>query len=325
MKKYKVSVIIPVYNIDKYISKCLDSIINQSIFNDIEVIVVNDGSTDESYNICLEYSKKYNNIFLFSQKNSGVSSARNYGMKRATGKYIIFIDGDDFIDSNYIELLLVNMDNGQYDLVISDYWIYQSDLDKKSYRNSSKIKIWNDKNEIIRDLLSGNEIGNNLFDKLFVTKLVNSIKFDENIKIGEDLLFIYFYLKKINKIKGIFVPGYYYVQRPGSAMNSQFNQKQFDILKVEQIIKNDITKSNSDLINYEKAFEIHCKYKILERAYKSFDFLKNEKEIENLKNDIKNYKLTEGFKYLSKRHFIGLVLIRYLPKLYLYICKKEKI
>ena len=97
----KISIIVPVYNVEKYLSRCLDSILNQDMaLNDYEIIIVNDGSTDKSGDICLEYASKYSNIRYFEQKNQGQSVARNVGLKNATGEYIWFIDSDDFIESN---------------------------------------------------------------------------------------------------------------------------------------------------------------------------------------------------------------------------------
>lgn len=100
----KISVIIPVYNTEKYISKCLDSVINQTL-NDIEIICVNDGSTDNSYKILLDYAKKYSNILVINQKNKKQGAARNTALKVSKGKYIVFLDSDDYLDVKTLEIL----------------------------------------------------------------------------------------------------------------------------------------------------------------------------------------------------------------------------
>ena len=92
----KVSVIVPVYNVEKYIKKCLNSLVNQTL-DEVEIVVVNDGSPDNSQKIIDEYTKKYKNIKSYVKKNGGLSDARNYGIKKATGKYISFVDSDDYI------------------------------------------------------------------------------------------------------------------------------------------------------------------------------------------------------------------------------------
>ena len=125
----KISIIIPVYNVEKYLSQCLDSIINQT-FKDFECICVNDGSKDNSLNILQEYSKKDNRIKIVSQENKGVSIARNVGMKISKGKYISFIDSDDWICNDYLEVLYNNMEKFDYDIVICNHYFYYSKDDK---------------------------------------------------------------------------------------------------------------------------------------------------------------------------------------------------
>ena len=99
-----VSIVIPVYNVEKYLKQCLESVVNQTL-DKIEVICINDGSTDNSLNILKEYEKKYNNIIIIDQENKGPGFARNIGMKRASGKYIYFLDSDDYIELNAMEIL----------------------------------------------------------------------------------------------------------------------------------------------------------------------------------------------------------------------------
>ena len=100
----KISIIVPVYNVSEYLAKCLDSLVSQS-FKNIEIIVVNDGSTDNSEEIVKEYQKRYMNIKYFYKENGGLSSARNYGLEKATGEYIIIIDHDDKLTNNALEIL----------------------------------------------------------------------------------------------------------------------------------------------------------------------------------------------------------------------------
>ena len=100
-----ISVIIPVYNSSKYLNKCLDSLVDQK-YNNYEVILINDGSTDNSLEICLQYANNYNNFQVFSKENGGVSSARNYGLNKANGKWIVFVDSDDFVKPNYLSELI---------------------------------------------------------------------------------------------------------------------------------------------------------------------------------------------------------------------------
>ena len=122
-----ISIIIPVYNVSKYLRVCLDSVINQT-YKDLEIICINDGSLDNSLDILKEYSNKDNRIIIIDKKNSGVSAARNDGIERSSGEYLFFIDSDDYIDNDFIEVFYNNAKKNDSDLVIlSNFW----NLDKR--------------------------------------------------------------------------------------------------------------------------------------------------------------------------------------------------
>ena len=324
LNKYSVSLIIPVYNVDMYIQKCLESIINQINFPEYEVIIVDDGSTDKSAKICKKYSEVYDNIYYFRKENGGVSSARNFGIEKSTGTYIMFIDGDDYIKNDYISKLYDTAIKENYDLVIGNYSLLFESGKKISYRKHVKSRNYK-KNIALRELLSGGNIGNNLFDKLFRTSIAKKIRFDSNIKIGEDLLYIYNYLHYCKKIFGLFNDGYYYYQREGSAMNSNFTKKQFDIISVSNIIHNDVIKNTPELSKYSEALIIHSKYKVLERIYKSNNVEIYKNTIEEYKNDLKHYSIYKALKYFSFKQFSGFLLMRFSPMLYLKICALKHI
>ena len=126
----KVSVIVPVYNVEKYLAKCLDSLINQEFFN-YEIIVVNDGSTDNSQEIIEEYAKRYDIIKDVFKKNGGLSSARNYGLEKASGKYITFVDSDDYVDENMYLKMYEKAKSGNFDIVTSDInYVYNDRVER---------------------------------------------------------------------------------------------------------------------------------------------------------------------------------------------------
>ena len=114
----KISVIVPVYNVEKYLEKCLDSLVNQTL-KDIEIIIVNDGSLDNSQEIIDKYAKKHKTIKSYIKENGGLSDARNYGIKQASGKYISFIDSDDYVKENMYELMYNKLE--EKNLKVSDY------------------------------------------------------------------------------------------------------------------------------------------------------------------------------------------------------------
>ena len=182
----RISVIIPVYNVENYLERCLNSIIKQITIHD-EIILVDDCSTDSSGKICKAYEKKYQNIRYYKQeKNGGPSKTRNFGLEKAQGKYIIFIDSDDFVEDNYIDVMIENIQN--YDLVICAYYlVYESKKEKRIV--SMKSQGLNNKS--IVQLLKNNEMLNSSCNKMYKMDIIkrNHITFDENENRGEDLLF----------------------------------------------------------------------------------------------------------------------------------------
>ena len=319
----KISVIIPVYNIEKYLPKCLQSIEEQSVFQDLEIILIDDGSKDSSGKICDNFANKYNNVYVTHKKNGGVSSARNIGIEIATGEYISFVDGDDYLNSNHFDEFFKDIDNTNSDLIIHDYYV---EFENSFYKyRKNKIKKEFKREESIKEILSGGVIGNNLFDKAFKKSKIRNVRFNSKIRIGEDLLFIYQFLESVDKVLVRSIATYHYIQRTGSAMNSTFGDKFFDIIEVSQIIENNIKKNHPRLINYAQALTIYSKYKTLERARKMKFYNNYNFKLKELETDIKQYNIFKGVKYMSLKKFVGLILYKISPKLYLIICKVKKI
>ncbi|MDR4931332.1 glycosyltransferase family 2 protein [Segatella bryantii] len=189
----KVSIIIPAYNVEKYIEKCLTSIINQT-YKNIEIIIIDDGSNDSTYSICSLFQRKDNRIKLFSIENGGVSNARNFGLTKVSGQYICFVDSDDFVEKEYIENLLTAVQG--FDIAISGIHVFGSD-EKYEYTNgvveflkSSDLKVIN------KDLLLSRFLFFFPWRKIFKTDIIrkNKILFDTHIKFAEDTCFCLNYL-----------------------------------------------------------------------------------------------------------------------------------
>ena len=179
----KISIIIPIYNVEKYLSECLESIINQS-YKNLEIICVNDGSTDKSLMVIKEYEKKDKRIKVISHNNKGVSATKNEGLKIATGDYITFVDPDDFLDLNVYEKCIEAIIEYKPDIVV-----YQIHFE---YLNKKKQKIIKQKKIYINDSISAiNNI--NIFpsccNKVFNKKILENIYFFDDMKYAEDLLF----------------------------------------------------------------------------------------------------------------------------------------
>ncbi|MFR4520339.1 MAG: glycosyltransferase family 2 protein, partial [Fusobacterium sp.] len=206
MEKIKVSVIIPVYNVEKYIRQCLESVINQTL-KDIEIIVVNDGTKDNSMKIVEKYVSD-KRIKIINKENGGISSARNAGMEIAQGEYIYFIDSDDFVDKEVLSTLYKNSENGKMDIVFSNF-SYYSDRTKKEKRAKFIFPFKENINKGYYYLYNGEEINvwNRLYKKEFLEKY--NFKFIEGI-IYEDQDFGFRTIMLAEKIKYVENYGYKY-------------------------------------------------------------------------------------------------------------------
>ena len=157
--QYKVSVVVPIYNTGKYLEKCINSIRNQT-YKNLEIILIDDGSTDDSKIICEKYSKVDSRIKFFSKENSGVSSTRNVGIDIATGQYILFVDSDDFIEIEMIEIMLDDIKN------------YNAEFSVCEYRNlKSRIHLL-DKNDMMISVFETNGIQGYLCNKMYKTNII---------------------------------------------------------------------------------------------------------------------------------------------------------
>lgn len=201
MINHKVSIIVPIYNSEKYLSRCIESILNQTYTN-IEIILINDGSNDQSGEICDGYAKNDNRIIVVHKKKSGVSDSRNEGIKLCSGEYIHFVDSDDYIDENMTELLYAAMQHNKSDLVICGHKIIDNTTGickLKSYLHDEIIcgfeKFMN-----IFDILYLNGHLHSPCNKMYKKRIINefNIVFDSKIDLGEDLIFNLELIKKCN-------------------------------------------------------------------------------------------------------------------------------
>lgn len=312
---YEITVIMPIFNASLYLEESLKSLINQTIFEHLEVILINDGSTDDSEKICKSYCEKYSNIILINQENSGVSTARNEGLSRGTGKYVTFMDADDVIKCDLYENELKAIKSNNYDLLIIDFEKKHIDGTIKKYRKNY-IKEWECSQDAIKDFLNGT-IGGQVVDKLFLYDNVRNLKFSSDYKIGEDMLFTYFAVKKSKRIlMDTNLCGYQYVVRKSSAMTGEFSEKYLDPIKVSEEICEDC-KENEEIRKYAEAHLIHETCKVVEYIYRHNVQDNCKKLLKDLIKKIHLFKICDAFKYLVRKQFCGYLLIKISPKLYL--------
>ena len=221
-----ISIIVPVYNVEEYLEECLTSIQNQT-FTDIEVILVNDGSSDRSKEICERYCQQDSRFKLINQKNQGLSAARNRGVIESIGEYIMFVDSDDVVKENIVEVLLSYMKE-DVDLVECNLTQNKEELQKNK---PIRVVFEGNSPESIIKCLAFKEVKFCAFTKLYRREIVEKVPFLEGV-IYEDIYTGMNYLKYIRKMVAVDLKGYYYRVRPNSIMTKSFNKKNLDIITV---------------------------------------------------------------------------------------------
>lgn len=306
----KVSIIIPVYKVEDYLEKCIDSIIGQS-YKNIEIILVDDGSPDNCGKICDEYASKDRRIKVIHKTNGGLSDARNYGMDVATGEYICFVDSDDFISQYYVQrLLTVGLLNGS-DIVVCNFE-FIDEKGNKWIRKEKETKVYTSE-EAIRDLLTVQNtevmVWNKLYKRSLFTK--NNIKFPVG-KIHEDNFTTYRLYDKANNVSLINDKLYYYLQRNNSIM-STFNKKRFDILvAIDEI--NEYFRDENRFVLERQCNELLIYLSLLNNMIKTNY---NGEEKEHIINRIlENKSIYLKNKYISLQKKIMIIILRLNRNLY---------
>lgn len=320
-----ISVIVPVYKVEKYLNKCIESIVNQSYMN-IEIIIVDDGSPDNCPKICDEWAKKDSRIKVIHQKNGGLSSARNTGINIAKGQYLSFIDSDDYVDKKFIESLYKAIKQENAEMSICEFYEF----------NEKGILLENKKrNKLINTLYSGYQILHNMmfnyklsyivaWNKLYKKELFENVRYKTG-KINEDEFIIHRLFYKCNKVVCIDENLYYYLKRNDSIMGKDFNVKNLDQFEALEDRINYFSNINmNDLLLKAKSrllYSIALNYWFLIKA-KTID--EKTKMIYKTKfnNFYKNYKKEILFsKEASFKEKITIISFIISPKIVKYLLK----
>ncbi len=304
-KSLKISVIVPAYNIENYLSNCLDSILAQD-FSDYEIIVVDDGSSDGTSKICDEYAKKYDKISTIHQKNAGLSAARNTGIKNAKGEYLAFIDGDDLIAKSFLSRLYKAAASTSSDISICN--IYEFSKTPISSIKSSEIKVV-DGNDATKRLLIGQENRDIIVcNKLFKKEIFESIKFPVG-QLHEDTLTTYKLLSIASKVADVDDVLYFYRKRPGSIMAEQ---DLLERLKIKERAAKEATEYFKNNLELKQAAEIALllsKFAYLDNiaSGKIHDQKLWQETIKEINSSRKSYKNNP---YLTKKLKLYLTLLK---------------
>lgn len=245
-----VSVIIPVYNAEKTIVKCVETVINQT-YKDIEIILINDGSDDKSWDNLQTLCNTDSRIKIFAQKNHGVSYTRNQGINYSSGDYILFVDSDDYLETNYIEELVTPLINKTAELTICCYNEIADNKKKKAYQLSED-DLNHLNNNLYNDFYYIRRFINSPCLKAYQAKIIkdNNICFPENMSTGEDQMFNFRYYRFVQSYYFINKPLYYYVRQQDSLSRKRSKMYMNDDLKVLHM-KKDFFQQNP-INNYQK-------------------------------------------------------------------------
>lgn len=304
----KVSIVVPIYNVEKYIARCINSIINQT-YENIEIILVDDGSPDNCGKISDEYSKKDNRVKSVHKVNGGLSDARNYGMKYVTGEYTLFLDSDDWIKGNIIETLVDVIIKNNADIVQSAFYYAYDDyllLDNRYYEEDIEPIILNNE-ELMRELVINERVKNFAWGKLYKTNLIKNIEFKKGV-LFEDVFWAHKVMAKVKKYVIVNKPMCYYMQREDSIV-ATYTLKNLDMLSGLEERHKFIESNYNNLINesYKIILKSNLMHYNLLLANKDKDAnginrgnIENyiKKNYENIKNSVKEDKSLKRQLYL---------------------------
>ncbi len=226
MERDLISVIIPIYKVEEYLSRCIESVINQTYHN-LEIILVDDGSPDNCGEICEQFASTDKRIKVIHKKNGGLSDARNAGMQAMSGKYVSFIDSDDTIRANHIEYLYNLTQEYKAEIAITTlHWYYEGEKPKDSKDTNNVIKKFN-KEEALLELFYQKSFDTAACGKLYLSSLFNDIKFPKGL-LYEDLATIYKVIKLSNNVIFSDYDSYLYLLRQNSIEGAAFSEKKFN-------------------------------------------------------------------------------------------------
>ena len=223
-----ISVIVPIYNVEDYLNRCVDSIINQT-YKNLEIILVDDGSPDNCPQMCDDYAKKDSRIRVVHKENGGLSDARNAGMKVATGEYVSFIDSDDYISLDFYETLLETIVDNDSDIVECGVVKFYEDNNFDEYNDDLKVTNY-ETVDALDGLIIENPFKQHVWNKLYKSSVALDIPYAVG-KLNEDEFWTYQVFGKAKKVTRINKTMYYYFQRNGSIMGNGYNIRRLDALE----------------------------------------------------------------------------------------------
>lgn len=333
-----VSIIIPVFNGEKHIEKCIKSLLKQT-YQEIEVLIINDGSTDRTKEIVEECAKGDNRVVLVNQKNEGVSVARNIGIERARGKYILFVDSDDSLIENAINELVEESSNSNYDIILFGFCVNGDSRrknDTETLRKIEKLKLVNTKSQVINSIISTfNNIHGYIWRAMYLRKslMVNNVLFPVGIKISEDYMFLLKAVAAAKSVKVISKELYLYNLGESSMSIKYIPTLLHDMMYVNQWMFDNIVRDDKKLLDGYYCCVCNTYLRFIQNSFrnneKSFREIHKEISVAREEYNFRHFvdKQWNNFKCFDLKSSIAMVLFHFRCELLyeiLFVLKKRR-
>lgn len=320
MNSELISIIVPVYNVEQYLEKCVNSIINQT-YKNLEIILVDDGATDSSGKLCDELAKIDNRIKVYHKENGGLSDARNYGVERATGDYIGFVDSDDYIDAEMYEKLYEaikkeNVDVAECNLKI----IYPEREELFTEQNYYNVCT---KQEYLEEYLKIEKIFGSACVRLIKSDIAKKLKFPVG-KLYEDTYYAYDLIEKVDRCVIMNNPYYNYLMRENSITNTKFNPRIFDLIEIVEKFRKTTYENYPDLKEAADCRKMYAYFSVLNSILLEENYRDNEYYSEILSYFKRNYISLLKNKYINRNRKLSVILIKLNIDLYRKVLMKYK-
>ena len=307
-----VSIIVPIYNGEKYIDRCLESILNQT-YKDIEIVIVDDGSRDNSLKILKNYQSKDKRIKIYHQENKGPSAARNTGLHQSIGEYVMFVDADDYIDKDMVRYMVESI-NSEFDAMVlcdnSEIWVDTIDERKLFEEYDTNIS----KDTVIKEIASGKAglVCGKLFSRSIVEK--NNIIFDKNISMCEDQIFFLNVSRYCEVFSHISKSLYFYDRRNENSITIKYQERAIEnqiyvLQKIEDIL-NKCGLENNDVISIINNRFINAIQYCIANEVLDTNIFNTRSKLDNVKNIVSNNRLQQVINNINPKNLREIIVIK---------------
>jgi glycosyltransferase involved in cell wall biosynthesis len=307
MANPKISVIVPVYNSGKYLKDTMESLLNQT-YDNLEIILVDDGSVDESPQLCDKFAQEHSNVIVIHQPNGGVSVARNAGIDKATGSFISFCDGDDTVDSDYYEFLYRQMTENNSDIAGCTCLVITEDNSFNNQLSGAK-KVWENSDGFIRALFKW-QVPMSVCNKLFKREVIGALRFPQGYKTNEDKFFCFMTALNAKRISFEEVGKYRYVRRKGSSSITEFEDKYFDCIRLAEKSLEIIREKKPYMIPEAQGNVLAASLRIYKLMHTRNGMEKYKAEADKIHKYIKAFDAGVAKKHLTKNDYIRFCVAR---------------